>query len=491
MPQLSEQRSGMPSRRAFVAAALAGTAGLALSGGRAAAADGPALRAGAAAVDITPEPGVNVDGVIARSGPGKGAHDRLHARSLALDDGATKLVLTICDVRMIGRRVCDEAKRLVSQRTGIPATNLLIAATHTHATPTPIDLFDDEPYLRWQRAVIEGVAASMAQAVANLAPAKLGHARARKPDYCFNRRWRLREGATMPPNPFGGTEDKVLTNPGSRRDQLLEPAGPVDDELTVISLRRTDDDRPLAMLGNYSTHYVGGYAGQLVSSDYYGAFADNVMRALAPAGGGDPPFVAMMFNGTSGDVNTIDFRARPDASPPWARIAAVADDMAKTAVGLAGSAEHRADVRLAAAVRELELGVRKPDAQRIAWARAVQADPAKHRGWPGMYARETLAMVDYPDRVKLLVQALRIGGLGVAAMPCEVFADTGLHIKQQSPIKPTINIGLANGYNGYLPTPEQHAAGGYETWLARTSYLEVDASTRIRDAALALLADVK
>ena len=83
---------------------------------------------------------------------------------------------------------------------------------------------------------------------------------------------------------------------------------------------------------------------------------------------------------------------------------------------------------------------------------------------------------------------MRVGDFAVAAMPCEVFAETGLQIKQRSPIKPTINIGLANGYNGYLPTPEQHAVGGYETWLARTSYLEVEASTRIRDTALALLA---
>jgi hypothetical protein len=67
---------------------------------------------------------------------------------------------------------------------------------------------------------------------------------------------------------------------------------------------------------------------------------------------------------------------------------------------------------------------------------------------------------------------------------------TGLEIKHRSPIQPTLNIGLANGYNGYLPTPEQHANGGYETWPARSSYLEVEASTKIRDTALALLAEL-
>jgi hypothetical protein len=89
------------------------------------------------------------------------------------------------------------------------------------------------------------------------------------------------------------------------------------------------------------------------------------------------------------------------------------------------------------------------------------------------------------------MQALRVGGLAIAAMPCEVFAETGLEIKRRSPHPRTINIGLANGYYGYLPTPEQHALGGYETWPAKISFLEVDASTKIRDTALALLGQVR
>src|SRR5687768_7844938 len=120
------------SRRTFVAAALAAAARLAVPPAFGAS---PVFQAGAAAVDITPEPGVNVDGVLARSGPGKGAHDRLHARSLVLDDGATRMVLTICDVRMIGRRICDDAKRLAAKQANIPESNILIAATHTHAAP--------------------------------------------------------------------------------------------------------------------------------------------------------------------------------------------------------------------------------------------------------------------------------------------------------------------------------------------------------------------
>ena len=57
-------------------------------------------------------------------------------------------------------------------------------------------------------------------------------------------------------------------------------------------------------------------------------------------------------------------------------------------------------------------------------------------------------------------------------------------------LRPTFTIELANGYNGYLPTPEQHALGGYETWRARSSYLEVNASRAIMAAWLELLQEV-
>ena len=50
-----------------------------------------------------------------------------------------------------------------------------------------------------------------------------------------------------------------------------------------------------------------------------------------------------------------------------------------------------------------------------------------------------------------------------------------------------MNIGLANGSEGYIPPPEQHKLGGYTTWRARTSCLEVRAEPKIREAVVKLL----
>ena len=151
--------------------------------------------------------------------------------------------------------------------------------------------------------------------------------------------------------------------------------------------------------------------------------------------------------------------------------------------------EYRVPTTLAVATDELKLAVRKPDAERIAWAKQFLADPAAkgfHR-WSRIYAQETLHLATFPDRRSIPLQAIRIGEIGIAASPCEMFAETGLAIKQSSPLKHTFAMELANGYSGYLPTPQQHAWGGYETWPARSSHLETDAEPKIRAELLGLL----
>ena len=49
-----------------------------------------------------------------------------------------------------------------------------------------------------------------------------------------------------------------------------------------------------------------------------------------------------------------------------------------------------------------------------------------------------------------------------------------------------VEIAVANGYYGYLPTLEHHRLGGYETWLG-TNRLDEQASEKILAALLEML----
>lgn len=90
----------------------------------------------------------------------------------------------------------------------------------------------------------------------------------------------------------------------------------------------------------------------------------------------------------------------------------------------------------------------------------VDAGRVKANSQTGVYAREQLLLAELPRTVSLKLQALRVGSLAMVGIPCEVFAITGLRIADASPFEHTFTVMLANGYNGYLPPPEQMVMGG-------------------------------
>ena len=205
----------------------------------------------------------------------------------------------------------------------------------------------------------------------------------------------------------------------------------------------------------------------------------------------DPPFVGIMSNGTSGDINNINWHG-PDQrlKEPYAQIRKVADEAANEILRVMNSGlQWHDDVPLRAATRELTLAIRKPSADEVALAKALVADrpPMALKTQPEIYAREQILLAAYPDTITMPLTAFRIGDLAIAGWPNEVFAMSGLAMKKDSPIKPHFVMSLANGWYGYLPPPEQHPLGGYETWRSRASYLEVGAEPKIREAILQVL----
>jgi hypothetical protein len=443
-----------------------------------------AFRAGAFAMDITPEKfPISVNGGM-QDRQARGAHDRLHARCLVLDDETTRIAIVVCDSCMIPRELLDEAKSRASKSTGIPTSHMLISATHTHTAPTVAGIFQSDPDKGYVKFLAERIAQGIEKANAARVPARIGWGIGKEPGQVFNRRWKMKPG-TIQADPFGRLTDTVKMNPGYKNPGLVEQAGPIDPEVAVLSVQ-TREGKPLALLANYSLHYVGGV--EPLSADYFGAFAERIGEPLKAD---KKSFVGIMSNGTSGDINNVDFaNAAPGKREPFEQIRNVADAAAKAALAAEQKIEYRNWVPLAMVEKEIELGVRKPPADDLARAKETLARSKVLNTLSEIYARETVLMAEYPEKVVLKLQALRIGELGIVAIPCETFVDIGLEIKKKSSQKPTFTIELANGYNGYLPTPEQHKLGGYETWRARSSYLEVDASTKITATLFDLLGKV-
>jgi hypothetical protein len=204
----------------------------------------------------------------------------------------------------------------------------------------------------------------------------------------------------------------------------------------------------------------------------------------------------MLSNGTSGDINNSDFfhKVQPRYAP-YEKIYLVANDVAAAALKAYQQIKWQEHAPITMKEQSLELGVRKPTAAEVAQAKkllttAKRLADGSYYLQPDVYANETVAMYDYPATVNAKLQAIRIGTLGITAIPCEVFVEIGLELKARSPFKSTFTIELANGYNGYLPTAEHHKLGGYETWRARSAYLAEDSAAKITTTLLQMLGNV-
>lgn len=448
------------------------------------------FRAGACAMEITPPRfPISVNGGTSDHFA-KGAHDPLYARCLVLGDGMMKICLVACDSCMMLREVHDSARSQAERLTGIPESNILISATHTHSAPSAANVFQSDADEEYMVFLAERIAAGIAKANEQMEPAQIGWGVGENPDQVFNRRWRLKEGVRNT-DPFDRKIDVVQMNPGNANPNKDIPAGPIDPRVTILSVR-SPEGRPIGVYANYSLHYVGGVPGDLVSADYYGVFAERLSQRI---GGGSSklPFVGILSNGTSGDINNINYSLTElPVRGPFEQIRLVAESVSETVAGVLSGIEYKEWVPLGVKVDEMQLGVRKPSPEEVPRAEKLVSDAraagkAQLSSLQEIYARESLKLLDYPDRVPVRLQVMRIGELGITAIPCEVFVETGLELKAKSPFPTTLNVSLANGYNGYLPTAQQHSWGGYETWRARSSYLETAAAEQITAKLLVML----
>jgi hypothetical protein len=442
------------------------------------------FRAGAATSNITPPLGSPIVGNW-DDPPATYVHDELHARALVLDDGQTKLVFVISDNVGISRDVYEAAKRAIQEKTGIPREHMMMSSTHTHsgASARSRPSKTAAPLTAYQSFVASRITDAALNAVHNLQPARVGWGRGEEASEVFNRRWRMKPGEELR-NPFGGM-DQVRMNPPTRHPNLIEPAGPTDPQINFLSVQSADG-RPIALLANYSLHYVGGVPMGEISADYFAVFAERIGELL----GATKQFVGIMSNGTSGNINNIDFKGERAKVKPYEKMRTVANLVAAEVFKAYQKVEHKPWVSLAAMQTELPLRMRVPTAKDVDWAESVLKKPEGQHVRAVTYARRTLDMRDYPDEIAFPLQAFRIGDLGIASIPAEAFVEIGLEIRKRSALPQTFTISLANGAYGYLPTVEQHKLGGYETWRG-TNLVEIEAAPKIVNALVELLAKVK
>lgn len=440
--------------------------------------DSSQLHAGAFVQDITaPFDSLLINGGFVEKRRGKMDPGDLSARCFVLQQGKTTIAMVVVDSCMIPRTVCERAKTLAERATGIPAECILISATHAHSAPSTMDFclgtMADPAYTEF---LPPKIAEGIRQAHERLQPARIGWTRVRAAGFTHCRRWITRPDM-MGTDPFGGRTVRAMMHPGYQNSAYIGPSGPVDDELSILSIQ-SPEGRPIAVLANFSMHYFGGSG----PADYFGLFSDRLAEKLASEEGRMP--VCAMSQGTSGDLHWMDYSQPNKGRNP----SAYADGLVEITGKALEDIEYHDSPALGMEERILSLQRRLPDAKRLEWAEAIleKMGARRPRTRSEVYAEQARFIHENPEET-LVLQALRIGDLAITALPNEVYSITGLKLKAQSPFEHTFNIELANGAAGYIPPPHQYALGGYTTWPARTAGLEVGAEPKIVEELLSSL----
>ncbi len=450
-----------------------------LFSGSAASAD---FQAGAAVVDITPvKLPVFVNGGMTSRYLDK-IRTRVKARAIVLSDGKTQVAIVVADSCMMSREVLDDAKTMASAKSRIPSHRLLISATHTHTAPASMGCLGTDadpsyvPYLK--EKLVEVIRAAQLA----LEPARIGFGKADAAEFTALRQW-IRRPDRLAEDPFGNMTVRANMHAGKNWDEAVGEAGPEDPDLSLISIQ-TRAGAPLAVLANFSMHYFGD---KDISADYFGLFSDGLKQRIDPNG----KMVGLMSHGCSGDIYRVDYTV-PEKDRPNPTIEAYTQGLLEIAMKAYGGIEYRADADIAMAEQRMTLNYRVPDKQRLEWAQRIVTEMGDRlaKTPTEVYAREQILLHERQN-TEIVVQGLRLGNIGIATTPNETYAITGLKIKAASPLPNTIVIELANGGDGYIPPPEMHAWGGYNTWAARSAGLEVMAEPKITQAAISLLEKVR
>ncbi|MBK8014635.1 MAG: VCBS repeat-containing protein [Deltaproteobacteria bacterium] len=487
------------------------------------------VRVGVASVDITPVrwPVIVSGGIDPQIHGGLfSASHPLTARALVMEEAGPgvsegqAIAMVAVDSLILPATLLDDVKGTVSSMTGLSVDRILISATHTHSAPAAMPALGTPADATYSDALRGWLVDVLVAAANDLRTGEIGWSIEEDFEHTHNRRW-IQYPNLLTPDPFSAMTVKANMHPAIFEAQV-GPSGPVNPDLSVLAVREASTQRALGLFANYSMHYhseatrLEGAAPDQdlygVGPDYFGRFSAFVSAALSDEQA--PGFVASMSQGTSGDLHLYDYaKPEPRGTPGLDQYAA---EMTARAVDGYRNLAWRSWVSLDAAFATLPLARRVPDAARVMWAKSCDQSGAgcapslsgnyceslnpdwclypstRYRPGPGSastYAKLQLELVADPA-ANVRLQAMRVGELGVAAIGAEVFALSGLRIKGESPLPDTFTIEHANGADGYIPPPEQHALGGYTTFAAPTAGLEVGAEPAIVTRVGALLAEV-
>ena len=454
------------------------------------------LRVGMAEVDITPPVGFPMAGYY-HERLAEGTIDSLKAKAIVFREGDTAGALVVCDLIGIATDLSREVQRRASEKTGIPASNIVIAATHSHTAPDYMkELWlylgkekQDPLRAEYIEKLINGPIDAIVRAHEDAGKFTLytGAALQTTP-VAFNRRFVMRDGSVQ--------TWQALSNP-----EVVRAAGPIDPRIELLAVRNSDDGKVRGILSNFALH-LDTVGGMRWSADY----PFFIERTLRKNYGAD--VISIFGTGCCGDINHAD-----PATPKRNKADYIGDSIGTSICQQFATLSPLKSTQLHVMSQVVELpleDVTQPEVERaieivalanqggkVAFLDHVTsykqlildqflhsqpfAETAKHITW-GL----SRSLAGIGEQLPVNVTVMTIGDdVAIVSLPGEVFVELGLAIKQASPFRTTIIVELSNAVETiYVPHRAAYAGGSYEV---TNSALQPGGGEMLVEAAIKLL----
>jgi hypothetical protein len=397
------------------------------------------LRVGVAKVDITPKDLTGLVGIVVK--PYGGVHDRLYARALLLDNGATTAAIVALDLVEIGDTTI--LRQRIEKELAIPAGHIILNASHDHSAPrggppTPgTSSADGRPYStpEYVKQVDDSIVEALKQSKAALQPARVGYGTG-KVDVSVAR--------------YGYTPER-----GWRENPNED--GFSDKTLAVVKFE-TPAGAPIAILMNYAVHSnsMTGEPHNMINADIAGnaekfvehQYGDKVIALWSMGAAADeyPKF--------NWDMGLIDDKTSAYA-PGEIQGAMIGGEVMKV---VKRTTQTKDSVILYAADRAVPC-----DMNVSSTARANAGGPSGNgatggqnagngaQNRPQMELHHLLPAPQPGDKLDIHLGLIRIDQLAISGVSGEVGSQIFVHLKKESPFPDNIMITLSNDRVGYIP----------------------------------------
>lgn len=395
------------------------------------------LKIGVSMTDITPTEAVTLVGGTTGK-PSEGVDTRLFIKAMVISDGVeTTAIVTIDTLKYMN---ADMAKRAITKETGIPESNIIITSSHTHSAP----------FYTYYSNIRKLISSTVKSACDNMEKCIIMSANTEVKGISANRRL-LKDGYCFPSWTVSGDKSAYT------------PAGTADPGLQVFAALR-ENGTYKAILWNFACH-AGANTTNKISADYPGHVQEQLNKTL----GYDVP--ALFLPAACGDVNTS------------ASISVMGSALAD---GILKSLEKGSYIQHA------ELHVKSLELQLPSRKNPVLAENDIKTVWPGEIEHYREGFNSFLSSVQPTYPApiccISIGkDFAIASIPGELFNALGNDIMAKSSFAHTMVAEQSNACLGYMPTMNDFTLGGYETWFAEHSFLEIGAGETLRDSAIDML----